>query len=322
MRQKKMDKPSQQTKKDADYPHLFKIRRETTAGWDYNPSPLKTFDVSAEERNASWELLWEKGGFQPWLGNYADIIINQEANDLMYNFWRDHVRERINDPKVAEDLAPMKPIHPFGTKRPSLEQAYFEVYNQSNVELVNLKKDPIVEVTPHGVRTAEREYPVDILILATGFDSGTGGITKINIRGVNGLTLKDKWKEGTKSQLGLSTADFPNLLYLYGPQSPCAFAIGPVNAEIQGDWVIACLERMRLHKQTRIEALPEAEEKWAKINNDLANATLLPKADSWYMGANIPGKVREFMNYIGGLPAYSKALNESADNGYAGFKLD
>jgi len=326
MRQVQLDLDKQEARKKQTYKDLFTVRRKTHAGWDYNPQAEKTFDVTAEDRRALWEELWEKGGFYPWLGNYSDILVSQGANDLMYDFWREKVLERISRPEVAEDLAPRRPPHAFGAKRPSLEQRYWEVYSQSNVELVNLKKTPIKEVTRTSVITAEateadKEHPLDILVLATGFDAGVGGITRIDIRGVKNQSLKDKWSTGTRTQLGMAVAGFPNLFFMYGPQSPCAFAVGPANSEIQGDWIIDCLESIKKQHQKRIEALPEAEEQWAQHSNGLANATLLAKADSWYMGANVPGKVRESVNYIGGLPAYSSALDDSAGNGYKGFKV-
>jgi len=326
MRQKQLDVSEQDERKKTAYNDLFALRRQTLAGWDYSPIPIKTFDASPEERVALWERLWDKGGFHLWLGNYCDLIQSQGANDLTYNFWREKVLQRISNSELAEHLAPQVPPHPFGTKRPSLEQRYWEVYNQSNVDLVNLKQTPIKEVTATSVVTAkvaqdDKEHPLDILILATGFDAGIGALNRINIKGTIDQTLKEKWSEGTVTQFGISVAGFPNMLMLYGPQSPCAFATGPTTAEIQGEWIIDLLDYARQNHHSRIEVLPEAEIRWAQHSNDLANGTLLPLANSWYMGANIAGKKRESMNYIGGLPAYSKALTDCRDNKYEGWKL-
>ncbi|KAH8778058.1 cyclohexanone monooxygenase [Hyaloscypha finlandica] len=228
---------------------------------------------------------------------------------------RDKVRQRITKTELCDDLCPdVAPVgSPFRTKRPSLEQIFYEVVQQPNVELVNLKKKPILEITPTGILVADdaggktREIPLDIIILATRFDA-SGSLTKIDIH-------------GTRTQLGLATAGFPNLLFLYGPQSPGAFAIGPAAAEIQGDWIINCLEDLKRAGHTRIEALARAEEKWARLVNEQMDMTLISKSSSWYVGANIPGKVREATNYIGGLPSYTKAIYECTDNGYEGFVL-
>ncbi|EXJ72886.1 uncharacterized protein A1O5_04034 [Cladophialophora psammophila CBS 110553] len=326
MRQKKLTPDGEQARGKRDYKYLFELRKRTSAGWDYNPKPQKAFDVPEEERLALWEELWEKGGFNPWLGNYHDLMLNRDVSEAMYAFWRDKVRQRITRPELYEDLAPDNPPQPFATKRPSLEQNFYEVVQQPNVEIVNVTKKPIVEVTRTGIVTAEgsnstREHPLDIIILATGFDAGPGTLTQIDIKGISGQSLKDKWSKGTRTHLGIATAGFPNLLFLYGPQSPGAFAIGPAHAEVQGDWIINTLQDLKKGGYSRIEALADAEDRWAKITNDLLNMTLIPQSNSWYIGANVPGKVREAVNYLGGLPAYTKAMYDSSDNGYEGFVL-
>lgn len=322
MGQQKLEKEDQQNRKES-YPDILELAKTTFAGWDYDPIPKTMAEDTPDARMAFWELLWAKGGFYPWLGNYKDLLQNQDVNDAMYDFWREKVRARITkpDPALIENLAPQFPINPFGTKRPSLEQAYYEVYNQSNVDLINTKKTPILEVTPTGVRTVEREYPLDVLILATGFDAVTGSLTQIDIRGVNDVSLKEKWKTGSSTQLGLATAGFPNMFFLYGPQGPTAFAIGPTISEIQGDWIISLLESMKSRNQRRIDVESAAEESWTRETNEIANGTLFAKAETWYMGSNIPGKPREALNYMGGLPLYKKALQSCAGSGYAGFVL-
>jgi cation diffusion facilitator CzcD-associated flavoprotein CzcO len=324
MRQRQLSKEEQHRLK-REYKYTFEMRKRTIAGWDYTFDPRKTFDVSPEERMAHWEDLWEKGGFRPWLGNYSDLMTSEDASNAMYAFWRDKVRERIHRPEMIDDLAPDNhpPGSPFGTKRPSLEQRFYEVVQQANVELINLKKRPIVEVTETGIITSDNgvttEHPVDIIVLATGFDAGAGTLCRIDIQGIGGQTLKKKWSTGTRTHLGLATAGFPNLFFLYGPQSPGPFAIGPAAAEIQGDWIIECVEDMKKDGYNQIEALPAAENEWAKLVNDILNGTLISKSSAWYIGANIPGKRREAMNYLGGLPAYSKAIYDCTDNNYEGF---
>ena len=303
------------------FPERFRKRAETFAGFDYDVIPQNALDVSDQERQATYEDLWNRGGFFPWIGTYQDVLSNEEANDTAYAFWRDKVRARIKDPTVAEKLAPMKPLHPFGVKRPSLEQHYYEAYNQPNVHIVDLLESPIERVTPTGVKTKDRDIELDILVLATGFDFLTGGLTSIDIRGTNGETLREKWSSGSRAHLGMASANFPNLLYIYGPQSPSAFCNGPTCAELQGDFVVACIEHMRRNNLRRIEATPEAEEAWRDHVAELVGATLFPRAQSWYMGANIPGKKREMLVYPGGLPLYLQKCKESADAGYAGFAL-
>ncbi|HEY4833890.1 MAG TPA: NAD(P)/FAD-dependent oxidoreductase, partial [Bradyrhizobium sp.] len=320
MRQRKLDAETNRRMKET-FPERFLKRAQTFGGFDYDFITKNALDVSDQERQATYEDLWNRGGFRPWIGTYQDVLSNEEANDTAYAFWRDKVRARIKDPAVAEKLAPMKPLHPFGVKRPSLEQHYYEAYNQPNVQIVDLVESPIERVTPTDVKMKDREVELDILVLATGFDFLTGGLTSIDIRGTNGETLREKWSGGSRAHLGMASAHFPNLLYIYGPQSPSAFCNGPTCAELQGDFVVKCIEHMRRNNLHRIEATPESEEAWRDHVAELVDATLFPRAQSWYMGANIPGKRREMLVYPGGLPLYLQKCKESADAGYAGFVL-
>ncbi|KAL6240301.1 hypothetical protein RBB50_012788 [Rhinocladiella similis] len=323
MGQQKLSKADQDREKQK-YPEKHAFVKQSVSGFAIVGADKKTAEDSPEVRKEFWEALWKKQGFNPWIGNYNDLLYNQDANDQFYLFWREKVRERItrrSDPELIENLAPTHPPHPFGTKRASLEQGYYEVYNQDNVELVNIKKNPISEITPTGVKTAEKVYELDVLVLATGFDAVTGGLCQIDIHGTEGVTLKQKWEKGTWTYLGIATSGFPNMLMMYGPHSPGAFSVGPTLNEIQGDWVISCMQNMRLRNQTKIDVLPTAEARWTKLVNDLANSSLFPKANGWWMGANIPGKPREALSYIAGLANYRKAINECSDSGYAGFVL-
>src|SRR5262249_30460861 len=234
------------------------------------PGEPSGFGGAVGERRAAFESAWQGGGFHLWASTFIDIGVNLEANRLAYEFWREKTRARVADPVTAEKLAPEKPPHPFGTKRPSLEQWYFEVFNQDNVTLVDVREEPIEEITPTGVRIGPRHHELDILVLATGFDASTGGLTQIDIRGLSGRTLKDTWSTGVKTYLGLGIPDFPNLLMLYGPQSPTAFCNGPTCAELQGDWVLDCLSHLRDTGLTRIEATAAAGEWWTQHMADLA----------------------------------------------------
>jgi cation diffusion facilitator CzcD-associated flavoprotein CzcO len=320
MRQRALDEPSQRAMKE-HYPEWFRRRAESAGGlFDVETKGDSALEVSAEERLAVFESAWQKGGFHFWGGTFGDIILDKEANLLAYEFWREKTRARIEDAAVADKLAPVDPPHPFGAKRPSLEQCYYEVFNQRNVTLVDVRAEPIEEITPIGVRTASRHHELDVLVLATGFDASSGGLTQFEIRGRSGRTLKDTWNGGVQTYLGLAIPDFPNLFMLYGPQSPTAFCNGPTCAELQGDWVADCLSYLRDRGLARIEATPEAGESWTRHMAELAEGTLLPQAESWYMGANIPGKPRQLLHHLGVQP-YLTFCRESAEQGYSGFEL-
>jgi cyclohexanone monooxygenase len=320
MQQRALDEPSQRAMK-AHYPEWFRQRAQSGGGlFDVAPDERSALEVSAHERLAVFESAWQKGGFHFWVGTFSDILLDEQANRFAYEFWREKTRARIQDPAMAEKLAPTDPPHPFGAKRPSLEQWYYEVFNQDNVTLVDVRDESIEEITPTGVRTASRHYELDLLVLATGFDASTGGLTQFEIRGLSGRTLKDTWSAGVQTYLGLGIPDFPNLLMLYGPQSPTAFCNGPTCAELQGDWVVDCLCHLRDHGLTRLEAEAAAGESWTEHMADLAAGTLLPRAESWYMGANIPGKPRQLLHHLG-VQEYLAFCQESAENGYSGFEL-
>jgi cation diffusion facilitator CzcD-associated flavoprotein CzcO len=321
--------PMRQTKLDDDtirhmkekYPEIYHRRTKTFAGSDIDFLAKAGFEASDDDRQATFERLWETGGFAPWVGTFNDIFVNEEVNRAAYRFWRDKTRARINDPAVAEMLAPTEPIHPYGVKRPSLEQHFYEIFNQHNVSLVDLRTAPIERVTRNGIKTAAGEHDLDVLVLATGFDAVTGGLTSIDIRGTQGETLKEKWAKGVRAHLGMAVAGFPNLLFVYGPQSPNAFCNGPTCAETQGDWIAQLLDHLRQRNYARVEATVAAEEAWRAQVLELADATLFPRADSWYLGANIPGKPREMLAFSGGLPAYLAKCRASAERGYEGFAI-
>jgi cyclohexanone monooxygenase len=320
MRQIKLDDDTIRRMKEK-YPEIYHRRTKTFAGSDIDFLAKAGFEASDDDRQATFERLWETGGFAPWVGTFNDIFVNEEVNRAAYKFWRDKTRARINDPAVAEMLAPTEPIHPYGVKRPSLEQHFYEIFNQHNVSLVDLRTAPIERVTRNGIKTAAGEHDLDVLVLATGFDAVTGGLTSIDIRGTQGETLKEKWAKGVRAHLGMAVAGFPNLLFVYGPQSPNAFCNGPTCAETQGDWIAQLLDHLRQRNYARVEATVAAEEAWRGQVLELADATLFPRADSWYLGANIPGKPREMLAFSGGLPAYLAKCRESAERGYEGFAI-
>jgi cation diffusion facilitator CzcD-associated flavoprotein CzcO len=318
MRQRKLDTDTIRRMKEG-YSSAYQKRRTSFGGFDYEFLPMSASEVSEDERRATFERVWEIGGFAPWVGSFNDLLANEESNRAAYNFWRDKTRVRIKDPAIAEMLAPMEPPHPYGTKRPSLEQNFFEIFNQPNVRLVNLRKTPIEKVTPGGIITTAGEHDLDVLVLATGFDAVTGGLTSIDILGTQCETLRETWAKEVCTHLGLASAGFPNLLFVYGPQSPNALVNGPTCAELQGDWIVQLLDHLRQRNFERFEATVTAEEAWRAHVHAIADGTLFPRADSWYFGANIPGKPREMLAFAGGFATYMSECNESAARGYEGF---
>lgn len=222
MGQRKLD-PVVETKLKAEgvYDEYFKVRPDTFGGFEFDWIYSNGADATEEERRETYERLWAKGGFNFWVGNYQDYLYNKEINDSVYSFWAEKHRARINDPKKRDLLAPLleNQPHTLGTKRPSLEQRYYEVYNQTNVDLISVKENPIVTFTEKGILMSDgKELKVDVIILATGFDAQTGGLVQIDIKGVDGITLKEKWAKGAWTNIGMTTNGFPNMFFLYGPQ--------------------------------------------------------------------------------------------------------
>jgi len=304
-------------KKEGYFQAAFDRCSKSFSGFDYQLKNKKTFDDSPEDRKKVFEtLLIKQGGFSFVLGCYQDMILDEKANREAYYFWRDHVRSRINDPKKAELLAPTEPIHPVAAKRPSLEQNYFEMFNLAHVDLLDLNAEPITEFTEAGIRTKNGLREFDVIILATGFDSVTGSLAQLNIRGTNGETIAEHWKDGLKTAIGISLAGFPNMFFVYGPQAPTAFANGPTSAQMQASWISKVIEDLLKKGLQRIEAKPEKEVEWTKLTHAVWYGSLAPKAKSWYQGSNIPGKREEPLSFLGGFHLYTKALYDSLENNY------
>lgn len=321
MRQRRLEPDGQRAAK-ATYPEVFRRRNSSpTTFADIQRLDVSALEVSAAERERVYEDAWEKGGFHFWAGTFNDVLIDEHANRTAYDFWRDKVRARIDDAATAQRLAPADPPYPFGTKRPPLEQGYYECFNQDNVELVDLRRNPIDTITATGVRTAAGEVDVDVLILATGFDANTGGLTAIDVRDRDGRALAQRWSRGVDTHLRVAVHGFPNMLLLYGPQSAAAFCNGPVCAEVQGDWVAGLLASMRAHGHSSFDVRAETGPAWTAHLAELAQATLFGRADSWYMGANVPGKPRQLLNYPSA-SMYIERLLECAARGYDGFEFD
>ncbi|KAF4436798.1 Cyclopentanone 12-monooxygenase [Fusarium acutatum] len=321
LNQAKLTKEEQEAEKDS-YPEKYESRLLSKGGYDFSPSDLRTFDHNAEERRAFFQDKWAKGGFHFWTGAYGDLLTNLDANREAYSFWSNKIRSMIRDPVKREMLAPSKAPHPFGTKRPALFRNFYQVCDQDNVSIVDVNKTPVTKVLPNGIVTADGAiHEIDALVLATGFDAITGGLKAINIANSAGETLLEKWSNGTWTNLGLMTADFPNMFFMYGPQGPTALSNGPTCVEIQGDWIVRAIGSAREAGKQRMRATVEGQDKYRELVNGMTADTLFPMANSYYMGANIDGKPREALNFPGGIPLYRELLDEAAEKGYDGFVL-
>jgi cyclohexanone monooxygenase len=284
------------------------------------PPPPSALSVSEEERRKIYQTSWEKGGFL-FLLSFSDLLFNKEANDTACDFIRSKVKELVKDPETAELLCPTE--YPVGTKRMCIDTDYFVTYNQPNVKLLSVKKNLIDEITPKGVKLQDgQEFEVDSIVFAIGFDAMTGALTNIDLQGTSpGKTLKEKWSEGPKTYLGVSTEGFPNMFFITGPGSPSVLSNMVLSSEVHCNWITDVLKFMRDQSFDRIEATSEAENQWVEHVNDIGSKTLFPLANSWYVGANVPGKARVFMPYVGGCPAYHSKIHEVAGKGYEGYEL-
>jgi cation diffusion facilitator CzcD-associated flavoprotein CzcO/acetyl esterase/lipase len=288
-------------------------------GIPVEPTQVTTFSVTAEERERRYEDAWQAGELFAILGVYADLLINPAANAELAEFLRRKIRSIVHDPETADALCPTD--HPFGTKRPCLDTNYFATYNLPHVRLVDLRKHPFRSITEAGIDTVDESFEFDAIVFATGFDAMTGAIVAVDIRGRDGVTLKDKWAHGPTTYLGLTTVGFPNLFLITGPGSPSVLSNMAVSIEQHVDWVANCLTDLRTRGIETIEPTPTAEAGWIQHVNDCADITLYPMANSWYMGANVPGKPRVFLPYVGGVGRYRVACNEVVTRDYLGFRL-
>jgi len=281
-------------------------------------APRSALDDTPEQRRALYEELWERGGFKFFLELYSDIAMSEEANATLADFVRDKIRKIVHDPATAQKLMPEYFVM---TKRPILENGYYETFNRDNVTLVDLREDPIERFTPTSVVTRSGEHPVDLLVLATGFDAISGSMLRLNPKGRSGLSLKHRWNEGFHNYLGLSVAEFPNLFMIHGPGSPGVFYNMPLGAERQINWIAELVRFMRDQRLGAAEPKPEMEAAWGAEVSSIANATLFPRTDSWWTGANIPGKPRQFSAYLGGTLYYQRLADAAASN-YDGFVFE
>lgn len=307
--------PDTQKKWKEDFEKIHRDTRSHSFGFKHEFDSRSTFEVNREARLARYEELWQQPGFAKWLSNFHDIGSDPKANEDFAEFVRNKIRARVKDPVVAEKLVPKD--HPFGAKRIPLESGYYEAFNQPNVELVSVRETPIERITAKGIKTSAKEYEFDVIIYATGFDAITGPLTRIDIRGIGGRTIKDYWSAGPRTNLGIQVAGFPNLFIA----TSSAFCNYTVCAEMVVEWIRDCIAYLREKGYKRIAPTPEAEEAWVDHSAELASHTLLTSTKSWFMGTNIPGKKAVLLLYANTVPNYRQECADAAASGYKGFEL-
>lgn len=301
-----------------DYPARRRHARTLRTGIDYPLNPLSALEVGAEERERQYETSWAAGG-TAFMAAFSDLLRDEDANATARDFVHRQIRRIVRDPKTAELLCPTN--HPIGTKRICVDTDYYATFNRPNVRLVDLRATPIERITDHGVRTSGEDFTVDTLVLATGFDAMTGALLAVDIAGRDGVRLLEAWADGPVSYLGLMVAGFPNLFTITGPGSPSVLSNMMVSIEQHVDWIADTIAAMRARGATTIEATREAQDDWVRHVAEVGASTLYPRANSWYMGVNVPGKPQVFMPYVGGVGTYREICDDIAARGYAGFRL-
>jgi cation diffusion facilitator CzcD-associated flavoprotein CzcO len=311
--------PDTQAEVKAGYRSLRDAARSSFSAIAVSAPTELALQVEPAERRRRYEAAWVRGGLMSMTTTFRDLILDKAANDTAAEFIRSKIRDIVVDPDVARVLTPTD--HPFATKRPCLDTGYFETFNRDNVTLVDLRQTPITEIVPTGIRTTDGVHELDTIVFATGFDAMTGPLLRVDIRGRGHRPLSDKWSAGPRTYLGIATAGFPNLFIVTGPGSPSVLSNMVMAIEQHVDWIADCLSFLAANGFDAIEATVEAEDAWVDHVNQLANATLFPRANSWYMGANVPGKPRVFLPYVGGFPQYRSTCDDVAADGYRGFRL-
>ena len=293
--------------------------KRTPNGHPFDISERLVSDVNEDERNEIYEKAWEKGGLQ-FRATFQDLVTNLDANNTAAEFIKQKIRKTVLNKKFADILSDID--HPYAGKRPPIDSHYFEAFNRDNINLVDLRADPIKHIDEKGIKTNQNHFDLDIIVFATGYDAMTGPLLNLNITGKDNLKLSDYWKEGPKTYLGLQIAGFPNLFTITGPGSPSVLTNMPMAIEQHVEWIRDCISHMNKKGYSLIETNNKVSEEWGQEVNKVANKTLLPKVKhSWYLGANIPGKPQVFMPYAGGLPKYNDICNDVKNNDYLGFNL-
>lgn len=303
----------------AEWKNILAACRRSSGGFIHVADRRSGLAVSEVEREEKFEALWQQPGFAFWFANFADLMMNEEVNGMACEFVRRKIRERVTDPAIAARLLP---DHPFGSKRVPLENGYYEVFNRSHVRLVDLRETPIERFTPAGIRTTGADHSLDVIICATGFDAGTGALTRIDLSGAEGVSLAEKWRNGPQTYLGLLVAGFPNLLIVNGPHNAAALCNAGRCIEQNVNWIARCLETMRARGSARIEPSPAAEKEWTEHVHDVAAGSVLSRmTNSWFYGANTPGKPRQVTIYAAGARVYREQCEAVAAAGYPGLNL-
>ena len=314
--------PEEMVKIKDQYKEIFSLCSQTPSGFYHDVDPRKTFDVAPKEREAFWEKLYASPGFGVWLGNFRDMLVNSEANTEFTKFVAQKIRQRVDDPLLAEKLIPKD--HGFGTRRVPMETNYYEVFNQENVQLIDIGENPIEHITETGIQTKDTHLPFDIIIYATGFDAVTGAFDKINIVGENGQTLRDKWADGPQTNFGLSVSGFPNMLTLAGPQSGSVATNFPRGIEEAVNWCSQMLEHLFDNEIHYFNARLEAESFWGVQVREMSERILFGKEQSWFTGynSNVDRNYRhKCLIYAGGQIRFRKFLTEEVSNGYPSFNM-
>ena len=296
----------------------FRDSMYSRGGWPFEVMRRHARDYTPDEREAIYEALWNEGGMHLAINSFITVLTDEGLNEEVSEFVRSKIRETVADPETARKLMP---DYFFATKRLILDNGYFETYNQENVSLVDLREDPIQSFTAHSARTLTAEHPIDMLVLATGFDAVTGSMLKLNPKGRDGISLEQKWESRFETYLGTTVAGFPNLFMIHGPTSPGVLYTMPLGGERTTQWIAGCIEHMQRNGLGVIDATDQAMEAWDNEVNALANQTLYPRTNSWYVGANIPGKPRQFLAHIRGSRFFDR-LSEIAQCGYEGFVFE
>jgi len=309
--------PAYVKKIKASYPEMRRRAKTKPAGIDFEINMASAIETPEKERNAKYQERWDYGGLG-FMASFSDLLLNDDSNQTAQDFVKEKIREIVKDPVTAEVLTPRNII---GCKRLCVDTGYWATFNRSNVTLVDIRDEPIERILPDGVRAKGKDWKFDCLVLATGFDAMTGALLRVDFRGRGGLTLKDKWSEGPKTYLGLTIVGFPNLFTITGPGSPSVLTNMLPSIEQHVDFITDCLVSLRDKGINVIEPTEQAQDDWVRHVGEVAGYTMRSTCSSWYVGANIPGKPRVFMPYIGGLPAYIQRCEAVVKNGYEGFAL-
>jgi cyclohexanone monooxygenase len=303
----------------ARYPAYRQAARDSFLGVPLDSLGVSALAVPAEDLEREFEARWQKGGGMQMLVSYSDLLVDEQANATIADFVRKKITETVRDPETADLLLPRG--YPLGAKRLAQDDSYYETFNRDNVTLIDARQSPIEKITPTGLRTTAAEYELDAIVFATGYDAVTGPLLAIDIRGREGISLRERWEDGPRAYLGVATAGFPNMFIITGPGSPSVLSNMVVSIEQHVDWIADAIVYLRDQGLSRIESEPESDERWAEHVATVGSTTLFPRAESWYVGANIPGKPRVLLAYVGGVGPYRERCDEVATHGYEGFAL-